>query len=125
MFLHNSSLRQSDWVHEYLVQVTELCYALKVNEVRLLTSIPVSEQPLLDPRERNGSLRERMEGFNWLQSEIQNQLLNNSKFAKIKYLDLNNCLGDSDGTLLSIYTTDGIHVNSLGAWRVWSLIEKS
>jgi hypothetical protein len=125
MFLHNSSLRQSDWVHEYLVKVTELCCALKVNEVRLLTSIPVSEQPLLDPRERNGSLRERMEGFNWLQSEIQNQLLNNSKFEKIKYLDLNNCLGDSDGTLLSIYTTDGIHVNSLGAWRVWSLIEKS
>jgi hypothetical protein len=125
MFLHNSSLRQSEWVHEYLVRVTELINALRVNEVRLLTSIPVSELPPSDPIERRGSLRERLEGFNWLQAVIQNELLNNSKFDKIKYIDLGNCLSGLDGTLSSIYTSDGIHVNSLGAWRVWGLIENS
>ena len=123
MFLHNPSLRQSDWVRDYLVRVNELCDALRVDEIYLLTSIPVSELPPSDPIERRGSLAERMEGFYWLQDEIQSQLFQNKDFGKIKCLDLKNCLGNPNGTLSLSYTSDGIHVNSLGAWRVWSLIE--
>ena len=122
MFLSNPKFRKTGWIADYLFRVLELCNKLKLNEIYLLTNIPVSNLPPLDPIERVGNITERLKGFNWLQAQIKLELKNNKDFSKIHYLDLHDCLNGADGTLSSNLSDDGIHVNVAGAWQVWSVI---
>ena len=122
MFLSNPNLRKTRWIVDYLSRVLELCEKLHLNEIYLLTSIPVSNLPTLDPIERVGSTNERLEGFNWLQSQIKLGLSTNKNFSKIHLLDLRECLSGPDGTLSSNLSDDGIHVNVAGAWQTWKAI---
>lgn len=122
MFLHNPHLRNSQWVLDYLYKVLELCNKLNLRQIYLLTSIPVSNLPPLDPIERVGSTEDRLNGFDWLQNQIDLELRSNRTFSKIHLLDLFSCLNGPDGTLSSKFSDDGIHVNSAGAWQVWGTI---
>lgn len=122
MFLSNANLRRTSWIVDYLIRVLELCERLHLKEIYLLTSIPVSNLPTMVPIKRVGSTAERLEGFNWLQSQIKFELSKNKNFSKIHLLDLHECLIGPDGTLSSNLSDDGIHVNVAGAWQAWRSI---
>jgi len=122
MYLSDPKFRKTSWIADYLSRVLELCDKLKLNEIYLLTNIPVSNLPPLDPIERVGNITERLAGFNWLQTQIKLELKTNKDFSKIHYLDLYDCLNGSDGTLSSKLSDDGIHVNAAGAWQAWNVI---
>ena len=122
MFLHNPNLRDGRWVVDYLNQVSEICEKLNLQKIYLLTGIPVSELPAADPIERVGSTNDRLDGFDWLQNQIQLELRDHKNFSKIRFLDLLGCLNSPDRTLSSEFSDDGIHVNITGAWQVWSTI---
>lgn len=124
MFLHDTTLRNAEWVYDYLQKVEELRVHTRIESIYVLSGIPVSDLPPTDVIERMGTLSERLEGYRWLQSEIQTQLSQFEEFVNIHYIDLGNSLVGIDGSLSRDYSNDGIHVNSIGAWKVWDAIMK-
>ena len=124
MFLSDPSRRSAIWVEEYLRKVSEFCDELKINNVHLLTSIPISDLPQQDQIQSVGTVSERLNGFSWLQSELTVLVAREEFRSKIYVLNLQNCLSDKIGKLDSKFTDDGIHVNARGAWEVWNTVSK-
>jgi len=124
MFLSDLSLRDSLWVRNYLLKVEDFRKATNLNTIYILTCLPVSVPLNASSKDWKGSLIERLNGSDWLQSEVQKQINLEETFSRIKYLRLNGILLNNEGCLSRNFTEDGIHVNAIGAWALWGEISK-
>jgi len=123
MFLAADEVKNRDnsWVREFLCRLDSLRRELGQERIFLLSSIPPSDLPPVDPGiERKGTLAERVIATAWLQNALELNLKQLS--LKVSVLDLGGEISASDGSISQKYCSDGIHVNKFGASKIWEVI---
>lgn len=115
--VHGAKLKNSTnietLVRNYLSKVKLFSSKIGVKEFHVINLIPPSDLGTQNPEfPRNESLIFRIE----LTKSINYQLA--TQASKFTVIDQYTCLADAEGKLNSEYTSDGLHVNSMGATKV-------
>jgi len=107
-------------IQKYWNQVHELCNRFGFEYSVILTPVPPSDKGI-DNLEfpRTGSIEERIGITSFVSDELEG-----FKDERVRVIKLNSILSDTDGTLSSAYTDDGVHVNALGSKVVISSLTK-
>jgi hypothetical protein len=113
--------RDVEWVNRFVALTTELGLKLAAHCVPILAPAPPSDIGASDPTyPKRGLSSDRIHGSSWLTGSLREQTL--SRGPTIQLIEISELLSAYDGSLDSTWTTDGIHVNNLGANRVISSI---